>query len=139
RDCCLKRWMSQVLGTLQTEKWPPYRLPITQARPTRGSSLRDGHVRSAIRLATCPPIGETREKTSSHLRSPEDKRFHSTPARNAVDNVARVRGALLPSTALTSRGPQSGGAAAFACLTVIRGQHLAELVAGRREASSEFP
>src|SRR6266404_7551121 len=105
-----------------------------QPKPTRVSSWRDRHAQPAIHRVTCPPTGETREKTSSHLRSREDKRFHSTPARNAADNVARVRVALLRSTAGTSRVPQSGGAAASACSTVVRGQHPAELAAGPREA-----
>src|SRR5260370_3223597 len=100
-----------------------------------GLSWRDGHARTAIHLATCPSIGETREKTSSHLRSREDKRFHSTPARNAVDNVARVRVAHLPPTAETSRVPQPGGAAASACSIVARGRHPAKSAAGRREVS----
>jgi hypothetical protein len=39
--------------------------------------------------------------------------------RNAVDNVARVRVAHLPSTTGSSRVPQLGGAAASACSTVI--------------------
>ena len=60
--------------------------------------------------------------------------FIQLPARNAADNVARVRVALLRSTAGTSRVPQSGGAAASACSTVVRGQHPAELAAGPREA-----
>ena len=64
------------------------------AQGPRRSSWRDGRARPAIHPETYPPTGETREKTSSHLRSREDKRFHSTPARNAADNVARVRVAL---------------------------------------------
>src|SRR6266850_2787926 len=99
-------------------------MPCT--RPRR-SSWRDGHARPAIHPETYRPTGETSEKTSSHLRSREDKRFHSTPAKNAADNVARVRVALLQSTAGTLRVPQSGGAAASACSTAVRGQRPAEL------------
>src|SRR5882724_9802577 len=109
-------------------------MPCT--RPRR-SSWRDGHARPAIHPETCPPTGETREKTSSHLRSREDKRFHSTPARNAADNVARVRVAHLPPTAGTSRVPQPGGAAVSACSIVARGRHPAKSAAGRREVSLE--
>src|SRR5258706_582665 len=79
-----------------------------------------------------------REKTSSHLRSREDRRFHATPPRNAAVNVARVRVALLPSTAGTSRVPQLGGAAASACSVVVRGRRPVKSAAGPREVSSQF-
>src|SRR5882724_5985941 len=69
RDCRLKHWMSQILGTLQTEKRLFSHLTITQAKPTCGSSWRDGHARLATHLATCPHC-ETREKTSSYFRRP---------------------------------------------------------------------
>jgi len=116
--------MSQILGTLQTEKRPPSNLGTMQPKPKRGSSWRDGHARPATRLATCPLTGETRGKKSSHLRSPEDMRFHSTPARNAVDNVARVCVVLLPSTAGISRAPQLGGAAESECSSAIRARNI---------------
>src|SRR5712671_1213370 len=42
RDCRLKRWMSQILGTLQTEKRPP---STSELRNRRGRAVReDEHV-----------------------------------------------------------------------------------------------
>jgi hypothetical protein len=90
-------------------------IQITQPKQARGLRCRDGHVWPAIHLVRCPPTGKKPEKRSWRLGSREDKRFGSTPTRNAVDNVARIRVAHLPLTAGSSRVPQSGFAAAFAC------------------------
>jgi hypothetical protein len=77
------RWLdsSNLCNAFQSRSCPTR---ITQPKLMQGSSRRDERARPAIHLAMCPPTGETREKTNSHLRSREDKRFHSTPARNAV-------------------------------------------------------
>ena len=105
---------------------------ITQPKPTRGLSWHNGRGQPAIPLASCPPTAEMREKMSSHLRIREDNRFHSTPATNAIDSVARVRVTLLPSNAETSRGPQSGAAGASACSSAVRGRRLAKSAVGEK-------